>query len=152
MLMIRYSRSSLGVYSESRTAQDVTDVLGIEPTESHEKGALTRAGLAGRPLKPRYLTNQRSVWIYSTDDSSGDPGDQTGFSSLRTLVDVFADRADALAELRGNCDTVIWWSGDSDSSQGGFVIPATLLTDTARLGCDLRGTAWIQSDDEHDST
>lgn len=149
--MIRYNRSSLCVYSESRTAQEVTEVLGIEPTESHEKGAPTRAGLAGRPLKAQYLTYQQSGWIYDADESSGDPDDQTGFSSLRTLVDVFADRADALAELRENCDTVIWWSGDSDSSQGGFVIPAALLADTARLGCDLRGTAWIDSDDVHDS-
>ncbi|MBT2498857.1 DUF4279 domain-containing protein [Agromyces sp. ISL-38] len=81
------------MYSESRTAQEVTEVLGIEPTESHEKGAPTRAGLAGRPLKPQYLTYQRSVWIYHPDGSSGDTDDQTGFSSLRTLVDVFADHA-----------------------------------------------------------
>ena len=150
--MIRGNRSTLSVYSDVRTAVQITAVLGLEPHLSNETGDPTRAALVGRNLKPEAMTYQRAHWSFTADDSMVDAEDETGFSSLRVLIDVFRDRADALASLRPDCETVIWWSGDSDSSQGGFVIPADLLTDLALLGCDLYGTAYLggEGDDDDD--
>lgn len=45
-----------------------------------------------------------------------------------------------------DCETIIWWAGDSDSVQRGFVIPADLLKDLASLGCDFYGTAHLEDD------
>lgn len=146
--MIRGNRSTLAVYSELRTAAEMTAALGLEPHESNEVGEPTRAALSGRELKPEAMAYQQAHWSFTADDSLVDPEDETGFSSLRVLIDVFRDRASAIASLRSDCDTVIWWSGHSDSSQGGFVIPNDLLTDLALLGCDLYGTAYLIDDED----
>jgi hypothetical protein len=141
--MIVSSLCSLSVYSDTRTASEITEVLGVEPTRANEKGDPTPAGLTGRDLEERYLVHQRSQWTYDADQSMIDPRDRTGFGSLRVLVDIFKDRAAALASLRPDCETIIRWSDDSDSSQGGFVLPADLIADLAILGCDLFGTAYL---------
>jgi hypothetical protein len=146
--MIINSRSSLSIYSEIRTAKEMTVVLGLTPDISEEMGEPTRAALAGRTLKPQYMTNQRAHWSFDADEDTADPNDQTRFASLRVLIDAIRDSAQALESLRPDCETVIWWSGYSDSVQGGFVMPADLIADLALLGCDLYGTAYIGEDDD----
>ncbi|CAN5334175.1 hypothetical protein BH09ACT1_BH09ACT1_12810 [soil metagenome] len=148
--MIIDSRSSLSVYSELRTAAQITAVLGLEPNDSAEKGEPTRAALAGQKLKPQYMTNERAHWSFDADENAADPNDETGFASLRVLIGAIRDSASALASLRPDCETIIWWSGYSDSVQGGFVMPADLIADLALLGCDLYGTAYIGEDDDDD--
>ncbi len=149
--MIVRSRSSISIYSDSRSAVEMTKALEIQPHHSNELGDPTRSALAGRVLKPEYMTYQRARWSFDADQSLIDPEDETGFGSLRVLVNVFRPRAAALASLRADCETIIWWSGDSDSSQGGFVIPADLLADLAILGCDLYGTAYLDEDGDADN-
>ncbi|KQR90578.1 hypothetical protein ASF93_01900 [Microbacterium sp. Leaf347] len=141
----------MSIYSDVRTAAEITSVLGLEPHDSHDIGEPTKAALRGMDLKPGAMSYQQAHWSLSADDALVDPEDETGFASLRVLVDSFRDRAEALAALRADCETIIWWSGDSDSSQGGFVIPADLLADLARLGCDLYGTAFLDDDDDDDA-
>lgn len=131
--MIVSSRATLSVYSETVTAAEVTAALGIEPTRSSE-----RAG----------STKPRSHW--TLDVAEVDPDDAGGFEAVARLVGLLRDRADALAALRPACETIIWWSGDSDGTQGGFVIPAALLVDLAALGCDLYGTAYLAETDARD--
>jgi hypothetical protein len=131
--MIVSSRATLGVYSDTVTAAEVTAVLGIEPTRFSE-----RAG----------STKPRSHWTLEVP--SVDPDDDGGFEAVALLVELLRDRADALAALRPACETIIWWSGDSDGTQGGFVIPASLLADLAVLGCDLYGTAFLAETDPPD--
>jgi hypothetical protein len=141
--MIVGDRSTLSIYSHARTAAEITAILGLQPSESAEKGEPKRAALAGRQLAPRHMTYERSQWSFDAEKSAADPDDETGFASLRVLVDVFRDKGQLLESLRADCETIVWWSGDSDSSQGGFVLPADLLADLARLGCDLYGTAFL---------
>jgi Domain of unknown function (DUF4279) len=145
--VIVWSRSTLSVYSTTRTAAEITRILGVEPTDAHDIGDPTRAALSGRRTTPKAMTHQQTGWSFDADPAGIDPEDRTGFASMRLIVERFRDRADALAELRSDCDTRIWWSGDSNSSQGGFVIPADLLADLALLGCDLFGTAFISTDE-----
>jgi hypothetical protein len=141
------NRSTLSIYSEVRTSAEITSMLGLEPTTSADLGEPTRAALAGRRLKPQYMTHQRAHWSFESDDSLMESDDGTGFGSLRVLVGHFRERSDALMSLRSDCETIIWWAGDSDSAQGGFVIPADLLADLALLGCDLYGTAYLDDKD-----
>jgi hypothetical protein len=146
--VIRHSRSTLSVYSDVRSTAEITAVLGLQPHRNAEKGDLKAAARAGRPLGSPHRAYERSHWSFQAEEDRIDPNDQTGFASLRVPVDVFREKADVLEALRSDCETIIWWSGDSDSGQGGFVMPADLLVDLARIGCDLYGTAFLHEADE----
>ena len=143
------NRSSLSIYSETRTVAEITDVLGIEPHNCADVGEPTRAALAGRVLSAEYMSHQRTRWSFDSGPSFVDAEDDQGVGSLRALVEVFRSKADVLRSLRPECETVIWWSATSDNSQGTFVVPADLLADLALLGCELRGTTFLH-DDERD--
>jgi hypothetical protein len=134
-------RSTLAVYNQNLTVADISAALGMETHGSADIGDPTRAALAGRALGVDYMTHMRASWSFDIDWSETDAGD--GVASLRALVDVFREKADALRSLRLECETVIWWSGSSDSSRGTFIVPSSLLADLAVLGCELRGTAFL---------
>lgn len=53
-------------------------------------------------------------------------------------------------ELREGGETRLWWSGDSDSTQGGFVLEADLIGHLATLGCDVFGTAYLAEGEDED--
>jgi len=146
--VITSSRATLSIYSEALSVANITRRLGIEPHDSAERGAPTREALAGQALAPERMANQRTKWSYDADPALIDASDHSGFAAVQVIADVFCDHADALRGLREDCEIILWWSGDSDSSQGGFVIPAPLLICLAALGCDLYGTAFLIGDDE----
>ncbi|MCI0156056.1 DUF4279 domain-containing protein [Leifsonia shinshuensis] len=145
--MIVANRSSLSIYSETRTVAEITAALGIEPHNGADVGQPTRAALAGRALSAEYMSHQRTHWSFDSDRSLVDDEDDPGVGSLRALIEAFRGKADALRSLRPECDTVIWWSADSDNSQGTFVIPPDLLAELALLGCELRGTTFLDDDE-----
>ena len=145
--MIVDGTATLAIYSEVLTVAQITESLGLVPTEAHDRGETTRAGLAGRPLRAEFLTYQRTHWTLDAPHS-GDPSDETGLASVWALVDALIHRAPELLALRDTCETIIWWHGSSDSSQGGFVIPGPLLADLAALGCDFYGTAYLDEVDD----
>lgn len=148
--MIRGNRASLSIHSDTKTVAEISAMLGLEPTAWGDKGDLTRAGRAGRNYAPERLTRQRTYWslMKSVDEPSA--VDQTGFAALRALVRRLEPNAQALAELRVGGETRLWWSGDSDSTQGGFVLAADLISSLAALGCDVFGTAYLTENDEDD--
>jgi hypothetical protein len=145
------SIATLALDSETGSAAAVTQALGITATASYEIGDSTRNALAGRPLGRPGATYPNSHWSFTADEDLIDRSDETGFGSLRVLLDVFRDKAETLASLRPDYETVIWWSGFSDSWQGGFVMLPDLLTDLAALGCELYGATYLaepEVDDE----
>ena len=144
--MITSSRATLSVHGTGTTAAAIADALGMAGHEENERGDATKAASAGRRVGPGRDVPPRSHWSWTAPDELIDPDDQTGFGAVQALVSVFAGKAAALESLRPDCETIIWWSGDSDSSQGGFVVPAGLLRALAELGCDLYGTAFISQD------
>jgi hypothetical protein len=146
MAVILANRSTLSVYSHERTVSEISAALGLEPSSSADVGDPTRAAVAGRALAPEYMIHQRAQWSFDVGASTLDVRDDQGVASLRALVDVFRQRANALQSLRPECETVIWWSGSSDSTQGTFVIPPDLLADLALLGCEFRGTAYLNDE------
>lgn len=82
----------------------------------------------------RMITSDRaSLSVLSTDT---DPSDIT------RLLRVEPTRVRRAGETRRSGR--IWWSADSDSSQGGFVLPVELAVQIAALGVDLYGTVFVE--------
>lgn len=125
--MIGFNRASLAIHSERLSRDEITRRLGIEPS--------TRKNLASAG---------RAVWTLDVSHDPRESGDETGVGSLRQLVEALASNRDALDGLRADCDMRIWWSGDSDSTQGGFVIPADLMASLGQLHIDVFGTAFLE--------
>lgn len=145
--MARWSKATLAIYSDSGTAANVTEVLGLTPKSAHEKGD-RRIGKTGE-----YPPYKQSTWIYESDASKIDLDDSTGFAAVRALVADIRHLSGELAALRPEYDTQIRWSGEI-SSQGNFVIEAELLAELGALGCDFLGTAYhkIEEDVATDDT
>lgn len=141
--MIRHNRASLCVYSDKSSVPQITEMLGVEPERSGDIGDPTPSGRAGRNLTPPYARYQRTFWCLHEDADDTDAEDQTGFSAVRKVVDRVLPVAHKLADLRNDGETIIWWSGDSDSTQGGFVLQADLLAKISVLGCHLYGTTFL---------
>ena len=149
--MIRGNRASLSIHSETKRVAEISAMLGLEPTDWGEKGDLTPAGRAGRNYAPERLTYQRTYWSLTESGDEPSAGDETGFSALRALVGRLEPHAQALEDLREGGETRLWWSGDSDSAQGGFVLDTDLIRRLSNLGCDVYGTAFLTEDDEDES-
>jgi hypothetical protein len=131
--MIRANRATLSIRSDSLTHDQITTKLQIESDS-----------LRGSSRAPQAWTK---TW---EDDGLSD--DQTGFASLRALVDRLLPVQITLDELKNSSEMSLWWSGDSDSWQGGFVIPNELLRDLGELGIDLYGTAFMSDESTEDPT
>jgi len=135
--MTRMSIASLGIYSATHRAEDVTAILGLEPTKMHERGDI-RVGKTRRKFAP-YRT---SAWVFDAGkDKTNDPNDDSGFAAVTVLLDAIGDRGDALAQLRPHYTTAIRWTGEV-SPQGNFVIDGELMTRLGRLGCHFYGSAF----------
>lgn len=137
--MIVDSSASLVITSTTLTAEQITDRLGIDPSASRN---------VGEPIgAPRVDASGHSVQCRATeahwrrDADAG--GTNDSFTSLVALAQLLRGKHDHLATLRPECTTVIIWGGFSDSEQGGFVFPASLLADLGAVGCDLQGTTYL---------
>jgi len=140
--MVVDSSASLAIYSDTHTAAEVTALLGVEPTGGGEIGDAKHPPRLDRERQPaRQFFYKQSTWLFDVPDGA-DSDDESGFASVRRLLDIFGPKSEVLGELRRNYRTIIWWAGFSDSSQGGFVMPAELLSDLGELGCDLFGTVY----------
>ncbi|KRC58668.1 hypothetical protein ASE14_19195 [Agromyces sp. Root81] len=128
--MIRWNRASLAIHSTRLNRDEITRRLGIEPSAERQ----------------RRSSALRAVWTLDLTDDPRESGDHTGMGSLRRLVDVLAPNREALHHLRDDCELRIWWSGDSDSTQGGFVMPADLLVSLGQLDIDVFGTAFLEDE------
>jgi hypothetical protein len=111
----------------------------MSPARSHDRG------------EPRNGTS-RKTWEdsgWSSKHYQGDNDeDQTGFSSLRLLFDAFDEKLAVIHQLQTDFELTIWWSGRSDSTQGGFVLPADLVQRLAQYRCDFFGTAFLAEEDD----
>lgn len=128
--------ASLIISSRDKSLNHLTELLGIEPTSHWERGD---AHVLRRPGFPdEYRPRVNSNWsIHVHDDEFEHPDDETGLASLRRLADILAGKGAILESLRSEFEPTIHWTGDSDSTQGGFYMPIDLIRDLGSLGCDL---------------
>ena len=140
--MIIDNTAALIVQSEVHAVDRVTSVLGLEPTR-------TRTRTKGEVISKRrsVIHAKHHVWVHRVERTEVSGDDQTGMGALAILVGRLAPRAAQLASLRPDYRTSIDWGGFSDSSQGGFILPAGLATVLGSLGCDLYGTAYLDAGD-----
>lgn len=142
--MIVENHASFTVSSTTRTAAEVTRILGLDPTTAHEIGD-ARLQPSGAPVQHPPFEWDRSVWNLSADhDGTGD--DQSGTSSLASVVTPLTERVAQLDQLRADCQFRLSWWGDSDSSQGGLVLPEELLPKLASLRCSVFMTSYFSED------
>ncbi len=137
--MIRAGRASLAVTFDETDPEVVTQHLGLSPTEVVRKGDASRSG----------RIHAHNVWALDVGTLSNDDGDHTGTTALRVLLDRCRPAFGRIPSLPVDCHARIVWSADSDSTQGGFVLPAELAAQIAALGVDVYATVYL---DEAEAT
>jgi hypothetical protein len=70
-----------------------------------------------------------------------------GTARLRELLHIFRGRAPLIRQMRGQCEVRVWWSGSSDSVQGGFVLDAEILSGLVEICVGFYGTVYPDVDD-----
>ena len=143
--------ATLVVSSPEHPAYYVTQVLGIEPDWSAEKGDLRpRQGDTGsEPIRRRVYDT--SMWVLEVDSNPGTKmavleDDAKGFATLQVLSDRLLGRGGALAQIRVDYKVELTWYGTAGGGQAGFMLPASLLADLAELGLDVYCTVYAHDD------
>lgn len=134
--MIQSGLATFTVLSTRTSPESISEALGVEPTSVALAGSSLRSGA----VRSAHQWDVHVDWLANTE------ADQTGTRALRELVDRLRPAAGRVQDLPDDCDARIWWSADSDSSQGGFVLPADLLQAVAALGVDVYATVSVDGE------
>jgi hypothetical protein len=122
-----WSRACFRVSSDRLGATDITGLLGLEPSSARDKGTRV-ADRSDAYVLPA------AVWSLDSGLTSDDSLDL----HISALLDILEVRADAVRALCDRGCTVEFFAGfGSENGQGGFVLDAQLLGQTAALGIDL---------------
>ncbi len=143
--------ATLVVSSPDHPAYYVTEVLGIQPDWSADKGDLRPRGndTGTEPIRRRVYDT--SMWVLEVDSNPGTKmamveDDAKGFATLQVLADRLLGRGPMLAQIRRDYRVELTWYGTADGPQAGFMLPTTLLSDLAELGLDVYCTLYGQDD------
>jgi hypothetical protein len=143
--------ATLVISSPNHPAYYVTEVLGIEPDWSADKGDLRPRGndTGNEPIRRRVYDT--SMWVLEVDSNPGTKmamvdDDAKGFATLQVLADRLLGRGPMLARIRVDYKVELTWYGTAGGSQAGFMLPTTLLSDLAELGLDVYCTVYAQDD------
>lgn len=128
--MIRSGLASLVVLSTETEPHVITEILRVEPTDVVLRGTELRSG----------RVQECHVWRVDSDRMDNTSDDQSGTIALRWVLDAGRAAAGRVGQLPGDCETRIWWTADSDSTQGGFVLPIELMQEIVAIGVDLYTT------------
>ena len=132
--MIQSGRASLTVVSTETDPALISEILGFVPTRMKLRGSVTRSG--------RQLDH--NVWTMDVERRFNTKADETGTRALSDLVTAARSGIGRFPLLPTDCSARIWWSADSDSTQGGFVIPVELAAGIAELGVDVYATVHLE--------
>jgi hypothetical protein len=143
--------ATLVISSPNHPAYYVTQVLGVQPDWSAERGdARPRQGDTGNePIRRRVYDT--SMWVLEVDSNPGTKmaiveDDAKGFATLQVLADRLMGRGPAIAQIRADYKVEMTWYGTAGGSQAGFLLPTTLLADLAELGLDVNCTVYAHDD------
>jgi hypothetical protein len=136
--MIQSGRASLTVVSTETDPTLISEILGLVPTRTKLRGSVRRSG---RPL-------DHNVWTMDLERRFNTEADQTGTRALSDLVTAARSGIGRFPLLPTDCSARISWSADSDSTQGGFVIPVELAARLAELGVDVYATVYLEDDSD----
>jgi hypothetical protein len=143
--------ATLVISSPNHPAYYVSEVLGIQPDWSADKGDLRpRSGDTGNePIRRRVYDT--SMWVLEVDSNPATKmaiaeDESKGFATLQVLADRLLGRGPGLAQLRLDYKVELTWYGTAGGSQAGFVLPTTLIADLAELGLDVNCTVYAHDD------
>ena len=143
--------ATLVISSPNHPAYYVTEVLGIDPDWSADKGDLRPRGndTGNEPIRRRVYDT--SMWVLEVDSNPATKmavaeDASKGFATLRVLADRLLGRGPAIAQIRLDYKVELTWYGTAGGSQAGFVLPMTLLGDLADLGLDVNCTVYAHDD------
>ena len=124
--------ATLVISSPNHPAYYVSEVLGIQPDWSADKGDLRpRSGDTGtEPIRRRVYDT--SMWVLEVDSNPATKmaiaeDESKGFATLQVLADRLLGRGPGLAQLRLDYKVELTWYGTAGGSQAGFVLPTTLI-------------------------
>jgi hypothetical protein len=132
--MIQSGRASLTVVSTETDPAHISEILGLVPTRMMLRGSVSSSG--------RQLDH--NVWTMDVEHRFNTEDDKTGTRALSDLVTAASSGIGRFPLLPTDCSARIWWSADSDSTQGGFVIPVELAAGIAELGVDVYATVYLE--------
>ncbi|PZU43458.1 MAG: hypothetical protein DI566_14595 [Microbacterium sp.] len=95
---------------------------------------------------PTLYERSHHVWTLDIGRFDNSDDDQSGTIALGKLLVRCAPAYGRIGNLPDDCEARIWWSGDSDSVQGGFVISADLAGMISALGVDVYATVYSGED------
>ena len=143
--------ATLVISSPNHPAYYVSEVLGIQPDWSADKGDLRpRSGDTGNePIRRRVYDT--SMWVLEVDSNPATKmaiaeDESKGFATLQVLADRLLGRGPGLAQLKLDYTVELTWYGTAGGSQAGFVLPTTLIADLAELGLDVNCTVYAHDD------
>lgn len=124
----KWARGAIRIFGEIVTAREITERLGIAPTEAHEKGEQIRTRSA------RAATWTTAVWLLD----SGLPTTSPIESHVEALLDKLEDHGEDLRQLsKEGCVSELFLGFASISGQGGFTLEHALTVRLAKLPVDL---------------
>jgi hypothetical protein len=143
--------ATLVISSPLHPAYYVTEVLGIAPDWSAERGdKRPRSGDTGNePIRRRVYDT--SMWVLEVDSNPGTKmamadDEAKGFATLQVLADRLLGRGPMLAQIRADYRVELTWYGTAGGTQAGFMLPTSLLSDLAELGLDVYCTVYGHDD------
>lgn len=136
----RYS-ASLRISSKTLNVADITTILGIEPTRTHEKG---------KPFSSRNPSRlrQESLWLLESGLNSSEPLD----AHMEKLADFIQDKAVLLKYLIPICYMDIFCGVFSESGQGGFVFNPVILKKLTAIPIEIVFDLYLSSPSEEDES
>jgi hypothetical protein len=120
--------------STTASSADFRERLGVEPTQSWE---------LGDPARQADRERDHAAWILDRDL---EVERETLDAGLLNLLRAFEGRETDLDDLRAQYDMFVQCYGSSDSTQGGFVLGATVMRRMAALGLDLVCTIYLENE------
>jgi len=109
------------------TAQEITNLLKIEPTEFHEKGA---------PLSkrnPNSRKREEHLWRLDSQLQQSEPLDK----HLKNLIEIIEIHARGFKKIADCSSCEIFCGFSSGNGQGGFILDHNLLERISKLPLDL---------------
>ena len=139
--MIQPGRASFTVTSTETDPERISELLGLIPTRIERRGADRQSDRA----------RTHNMWSIDGNWLSNSEADQTGTGASTELITRTRAAAGKIQTLPTDCKVRIWWSADSDSTQGEFVISPELCKGIAELGVDVFATVYFDADTDADA-
>lgn len=136
----RYS-ASLRISSKTLNVADITKILGMQPTRTHEKG---------EPFSSRNPSRlrQESLWLLESGLDSSEPLD----AHMEKLADFIQEKAVLLKYLIPICYMDIFCGVFSESGQGGFVFNPVILKKLTAIPIEIVFDLYLSSPSEEDES